>query len=361
MEFLNVSYKSCNTEVTKVSRVTKGTEVIKIETIETFYPYSPIYMKLFALFTFLTYFTLFPYLPYSFAGEQKIAASVNGENISEAEVQIAIKRLIPASAFHSAITAEKREQYRKPAVDLLIEKELLYQEGKRLGISAKKSEVKEVFNKNKEAFKKKKNFYAALKNQGLTEESYRKLIEKEFVTVQFLKQEVEDKIKLSEADLEDYYNKNKGKFVSPDKIRVREMSINVSPTATQAEREEKKKQAEDLLKRVKAGEDFAALAYKYSEDDFRVKGGDLGLSHKGRLMQELEEAAYRLNIGEVSGLIETIYGYHIIRLEEKKPEEQLDFAGVKDSLKKELETKRYKEAKEAIVKALKEKAVISIK
>ncbi|KAF0146384.1 MAG: peptidyl-prolyl cis-trans isomerase C [Nitrospirae bacterium] len=317
------------------------------------------------LFFYTLSATRYPLSPDSytlcFAGEKKIAASVNGENISEAEVQMAVNRLMPAGSFHGRLSDERTEQLRKSAVDSLIEKELLYQEGKRLGISVKKSEVKEIFNKNKEAFKKKKDFYSALEKMGLTEDSYRRLIEKELISRKFIKQEVEDKIRLSEANLEDYYNKNKGKFVSPDRIRVREMSINVSPTATQAEREEKKKQAEDLLKRVKAGEDFAALAYKYSEDDYRMKAGDLGLSHKGRLMQELEEAAYRLNIGEVSGLIETIYGYHIIRLEEKKPEEQLDFAGVKDSLKKELEGKRYKEAREALIKALKEKAVISIK
>lgn len=301
------------------------------------------------------------------AGEQKpesarneIAVSVNGENILEAEVQMAVNRLIPASTFHGRIPNEKMEHLRKSAIDSLIEWQLLYQEGKRLGISVKKSEVKEVFNKNKEAFKKKKDFYDALEKQGLTEESYRKLIEKELVIREFLKQAVEDKIKLSETGLEDYYNKNKGKFVSPDKIRLREMSVSVSPTATQGEREEKKKKAEDLLKKIKAGEDFADLAYNYSEDDYRVKAGDLGMSHKGRLMPELEEAASRLNVGETSGLIETIYGYHIIRLEEKKPEKQLDFAEVKDSLKKELEANRYKEAKEAIVKALKEKAKIEI-
>ena len=294
------------------------------------------------------------------AGEQKIAASVNGESISEAEIQIAVNRLRPAGAYHGRVSDEKMEELRKSALASVIEGELLYQEGKRRGLAAKKSEVKELFNKNKEAFKKKKDFYNALEKTGLTEESFRKLIEKGFIVRDFLKQEVEDKIKLSDADMEDYYNKNKGKFVSPDKIRLREISVSVSPTATQEEREEKKKKAEDLLKKIKAGEDFAGLAYNYSEDDYRVKSGDLGMSHKGRLMPELEDAASKLNVGETSGLIETIYGYHIIRLEEKKPEEQLDFAEVRDSLKKELETKRYNEAKEAIVNALKEKAKIEI-
>lgn len=294
------------------------------------------------------------------AGEQQIAVSVNGENILEAEVQMAVNRLIPASVYHGRISNEKMEQLRKSAIDSLVEWQLLYHEGKRLGIGVKKSEVKEVFNKNKESFKKKQDFYKELGRLGLTEESYKQLIEKELITRKFLKQEVEEKIQLSEADLQDYYNKNKDKFVSPDKIRLREISVTVSPTATAEEKEEKRKKAEDLLKKIKAGEDFGDLAYNHSEDAFRVKSGDLGMSHKGRLMPELEEAASLLGLGEVSGLIETINGYHIIKLEGKEEARQLDFSEVKDSLKKELEAKRYKEAREAFVKPLKEKAKVEI-
>ncbi len=357
MKWLKLSINSYRSFSSYNTKVAEGTEV---ETIETIYPYSPIYMKLFALFTFLTCLTFFLYLPYSFAGEEKIVVSVNGENILGAEVQMAVNRLIPASVYHGRVSDEKMEQLRKTALDSLVEWQLLYQEGKRLGINVKKTEVKEVFNRNKGAFKKKKDFDNALEKIGLTEDSYRKLIEKELISRKFVKQEVEDKIRLSEADLEDYYNKNKGKFASPDKIRLREILTAVSPAATAQEKEERRKKAEDLLKRIKAGEDFGDLAYNYSEDDFRVKGGDLGMSHKGRLLPELEEAASKLNTGETSGLIETIYGYHIIKLEGREEARQLDFSEVKDSLKKELEAKRYKEAKEAIIKSLKEKADIKI-
>lgn len=302
-----------------------------------------------------------------FAEEQKpesarneIVVSVNGVGISEAEVQMAIDVLIPRSLFHRTVTSEKREQFRKPAIDSLIERELLYHEAKRLGLSIKKAEIKEVFNKSKESFKKKKDFNDALKKQGLTEESYKKLIEKELLVKRFLKQEVEDKAGVGEEDLEKYYNENKKRFFAAERIKLLEMSVTVPATATKEERENKKKKAEELLNRLKAGEDFSEVAYNYSEDDYRVKGGDLGWVHKGRLEPGIEDAALKLKIGEISGLIETIYGYHIVKLEEKKPAEQLSFSEVKDSLKKELETKKHKELKETLINALKEKAVIKI-
>lgn len=293
------------------------------------------------------------------AGEKKIVVSVNGVGISEAEVQITVGNLMRQKLYHGP-TDEKREQLRKPAIDFVIERELFYQEAKRLGLSIKKSEIKEVFNKDKESFKEKKDFYNALKKQGLTEEGYKKIIEKELLSRKFLKQEVEEKINLSEGDLEDYYNKNKGKFLIPSKMRLREILISIPSEATEEEEIEKKKKAQELFDRLRAGEDFSEVAYNYSEDAYRVKGGDLGFVHKGRLLPELDDAAMKLEVGEMSGLIETAYGFHIIKLEEKTPEKQLIFSEAKDSLKKDLETKKRKELKETLIKALKEKAKIEI-
>lgn len=320
-------------------------------------------LKLFTLLKLVNIITLFFIIgcTLSFAAEeQKVVASVNGVNITEAEVQMAIDSLIPRSLFHRTVTSEKREQFRKPAIDSIIERELFYQEAKRLELSIKKSEIKEVFNKSKESFKKKKDFYKALESQGLTEKSYKKLIEKGLLVRDVLKQEVEDKARLSDGDLEKYYSENMNKFVKPEGMRLREISVSVPPTASKEEREEKRKKAEDVLNKLKAGEDFADVAYNYSEDDYRVKGGDLGLTHKDRLLPELGDAASKLNVGEISGLIETIYGYHIVKLEKKEPGKQLDFSEAKDSLKKDLEAKRYKEIKEAFINGLKEKAKIEI-
>lgn len=294
-----------------------------------------------------------------FAEEQKIAAMVNGEGILEAEVQMTVENLVRQKLYHGP-TNEKLEQLRKPAINSVIERELLYQEAKRLGQSIKKSEIQEVFNKYKESFKEEKDFYNALRNQGLTEEGYKKIIEKELLSRKFLKQEVEEKINLSEGYLEDYYNKNKGKFLIPSKMRLREILISISSEATEEEGIERKKKAQELFDRLRAGEDFSELAYNYSEDAYRVKGGDLGFVHKGRLLPELDNAAMKLEVGEMSGLIETASGFHIIKLEEKMPEKQLSFSEAKDSLKKELETKKRKEFKETLINRLKENAKIVV-
>ncbi len=289
-----------------------------------------------------------------------IAAGVNGISISENEVQLAVDTIIPQGMFHKAITNEKREQFRKLAIDYVIERELLFQEGKRLGIDVKKSEIKTVFEKEATSFKKKKDFYAALEKYGLNEDNYKEIIKKEILMKKVLEQEVEEKIVIVDADLEKYYNENKSKFLKPEGMRIREILISFAPNATASEKEERRKKAETLLQRLKAGEDFAALAYDNSDDDYRVKGGDLGIVHKGRLLPELEDAALKMEIGRISGLIETIYGYHIIKLEAKEPARQLSFSDIKESLKKERRSRVYDEKRDELMRRLREKAKIEV-
>jgi len=97
-----------------------------------------------------------------------------------------------------------------------------------------------------------------------------------------------------------------------------------------------------------------------SEDAYRVKSGDVGYMHKGRMLPEIEEAAFRLKVGEVSDLIKAENNWFIIKLEDKKPEHQLSFEEVKDKLKKELETTRAQELKEAWITDLRAKAKIEV-
>ncbi len=296
----------------------------------------------------------------SYAAEQKIAVSVNGVNISEAEVQRAVDNQIAGGIFHKTITQEKREQMRKSVIDALIDKELLYQEAKRIGLGVAKSEVKEVLKRDMAKFKSKKDFYKTLERQGLDEDSYKDLIEKELLIKKILKQEVEDKARLSEGDIEKYYNENKNKFVSPEKVKLREIFIKVPANATSEERKERKKRADDIRGKAVAGEDFAKLAKEFSEDDYKEKGGDTGYLHLNMLDEEVAKEIVKLRTNEISGIIEHLYGFYIFKMEDKQPERLLKFEEVKDRLMIELPLRKVKEMREALINSLKAKAIIKI-
>jgi parvulin-like peptidyl-prolyl isomerase len=120
------------------------------------------------------------------------------------------------------------------------------------------------------------------------------------------------------------------------------------------------KKATEALAKIKTGEEFGRVAATMSEDQFRVKGGDIGYQHRGKLLPELEKAAFSLKPGEMSGLIKAQNLWFIIKVEDKKPEHQMTFEESKDKLKKELEAKRAKELNDEWMTRLKAKSRIEL-
>jgi peptidyl-prolyl cis-trans isomerase C len=331
-----------------------------IENVSRAWFMSRAFVLFFSAFLFLSSAPLdFVVLPSFAVEQQKVVARVNNRTITEAELERAIDTYIPPGTYHGNIGSRKRDEYRKPALDLLIENELLYQEAAARGMEIGKEEVNAIVEETKKRYADKNSFERALKAAGITLDEFREILRKNELIKKMLKVTVADKSRYSDKDLEAYFDANKEKFIRPEGFRIRHILVALPPSAGDTEKEQIKKKAGDILARARSGQDFAGLAYAYSEDAYRIKGGNLGFVHKGRLEPVVEETALKLAVGEV-GLAESGYGYHIIKLEEKEPAEQLSFSDVKDSLRKELESKRYKETKEALLKALREKATIII-
>ncbi len=166
--------------------------------------------------------------------------------------------------------------------------------------------------------------------------------------VLFSWRDVQNQVSVPEDEVLSYYHNHPKEFTSPEAIRARHILIKVQPDADKEKMAELKKKAEDILARIKGGEDFAKVASKESQDEATGgKGGDLGFFARGTMGPELEKAAFDLGPGEVAGPVFTKLGYHLIKLEEKKPEKLSEFEVVKEKLlAKLLEEKARKKATE---------------
>ncbi len=157
------------------------------------------------------------------------------------------------------------------------------------------------------------------------------------LAIELLKREVADKITVTDSDARLYYDLHKDDFKVPETQRARHILIKVGKTATEAERKTAREKAEGLLKRLKDGEDFGKLASEFSDDTAsKARGGDLGFFEKGKMIPEFEAALVSLKPGELSGIVETKFGYHIIKLEEKKDSHMLPFEAVKKQITEKL-------------------------
>ena len=158
-----------------------------------------------------------------------------------------------------------------------------------------------------------------------------------FLVNEFLKREVAQKVTVSESDEKSYYDGHKDEFMVPETVKARHILVKVAPGASDEDKKKAKEKAQSILEKIKAGGDFAKLASELSDDPgSKQKGGDLGFFAKGRMVKPFEDAAFSLKPGEVSGIVETQFGYHIIKVDEKKAGFQEPFEKVKERINQKL-------------------------
>jgi len=165
-------------------------------------------------------------------------------------------------------------------------------------------------------------------------------------------------VNVSEKDIDDFYAGNPEKFATEETIRARHILFKVGPDAGEDEKKEARKKAEDVLEKARGGEDFAELAKAYSQGPSGPKGGDLGSFGRGKMVPPFEEAAFSLKPGEISGIVETRFGYHIIKVEERTDAVTVSRANAADQITEFLKAQKVNEAVFARLEALRKEAKV---
>lgn len=277
-----------------------------------------------------------------------VVVRVNGSSIVAGDVEAEVNRLIPQSVFHGGVSEEKRGELREKAIKSLIERELQYQDGVRKGLKPDRKRTKERMKQIRDRFRSKKEYRTALEQAGLTESELKKRVEREILVELAFEKAVSEPSRVGDGELLRYYEQHLEKFKQPESVKLRIISI----------KDEKK--AKEVLVKVKQGEDFSSLAALFSEDMYRIKGGDIGYVHKGRIFPELEQAAFKMQNDQTSELIKAQGTWFLIRVDDRQPERQLTFEESKDRLKKDLEKKRADELMEKWMSGLRSGATIEV-
>ncbi|HEX3800030.1 MAG TPA: peptidylprolyl isomerase [Verrucomicrobiae bacterium] len=200
-----------------------------------------------------------------------------------------------------------------------------------------------------------------LKVMNLTEETLRGRLIEEATAEQVLR----DKVKVTDDQVRKYYDDNPSQFEEPEMVDASHILLmTVDPKTGKAlpddEKKAKLKQAEDLLKRAKGGEDFAKLASQYSEDPGSKENGGKYVFPRGRMVKEFEAAAFTLQTNQISDIVTTQYGYHIIKLNEKIPAKKLEFDKVKTDVRTALESQAMEKILPDVTDKLKKDANVQI-
>lgn len=267
----------------------------------------------------------------------KVVAIVNGAELTEAELQQEINIIMPMNqAFHGNTSDEKMEKIKAEALKNLVDAELKAQDAEAKGIKIPATVFDEEYKKMILKFKTKENLITAYKNAGFTEKSFKRLLERKLLADKKRDVEVDNAVSVTPEKVKLFYNTNVARYSKPEEFRASHILIKADPAATLEEKAALKTKTEKLLARIKAGEKFEEIAINESDDLSKIKGGDLGYFHAGQTAAEFEEALLKLKVGETSPVVESIYGFHIIRLTEKRAPRQIPFDEIKGKLEKDM-------------------------
>lgn len=282
-------------------------------------------------------------------------AVVNGIAISDDELDKEVGRLLPKAYFHSTLDEDKLKKLQEKALDSLIEKTLLYGYALSKNITVSEDEVEVVMQKLTKTYGSKTALNDAIKRLGFTQTSFKDAVKKDETLKKFYKKEIE--VDFSDRELKEYYEKNKYKFKEPEKIRVRLIYVRNDPKDPKG-KVKAKKRIDEAFKKLQDGVSFADVAAKYSTAMSRIKGGDMGYLHRGRLDKAVEDKAFSMDVNTTSDIIEDDIGYFIVKVEGKKKQNQLSFETVKKGLKKDLKKKEEEKKKSQLLENLMSKSVI---
>lgn len=249
---------------------------------------------------------------------------------------------------------------RKEAMELLIEQELIVQAAEAQGIKVVPEEVDAALAEVSGPFSNPDEFKRRLETEGYTEDSYRQHLHRMIAASKYLDGIRADAMMVSDEELEVYYRDNEYRLTLPEQVRVRHILLSWKPLGKPDDRAALHQQMADILKKARAGDDFAELARQYSEDSTRVDGGDVGLFHRGQMVPAFEAAAFSLQPGEISDIIETPFGVHILRLEERRPSRLLPLEEVREQLRDHIREEKMNTVVAAEKADLREQARIEI-
>jgi peptidyl-prolyl cis-trans isomerase SurA len=333
-------------------------------------------MKLGKIIFLIIFSVMLLCVPVSAAVVDKIIAVVNDDVVTLGEFNKAFDPVLKSieANYKGPDKGALINQYKEALLKRLVDNLLVEQEAKKLGknIAIKDEEVMEVIrdmiakkNSNMEAFKNN------LAREGTSLETVKKEIRVQLLRMKLLRWEIKSKVMVSDEEIGAYYDKNRQDYEGKEAVRLRliflalpaktDSKIKANIKADMKAKAKIKADAEQLRRRALAGEQFEMLAAKHSQGPGAAQGGDIGFVEKGTIIAAVDTVAFKLPLGQVSEVIESELGFHIIKAVDKKGAGLKPIAVVREEIKAKIEDEKLEKKYEEWITSIRAKSFIEIK
>ena len=293
----------------------------------------------------------------------RVAAKVNTEiiTLSSIEAKAAVLKKRYMENGNGSQILDDGNKFLQEALETMIDEKLQIQQGKKMGFEIDDitvdAAIKDIEKKNS---LEEGQLEIMLESEGTSMETYKNNVRDQILVSKIIRFEMGSRVAISKRKIEKYYHDNQKEFWEPGKVRVKHILILFEKGASEITRKKKNKKIKKVLAELKEGKDFAEAAKEYSEDVSASIGGDVGFVERGQMVPEFEKAVYRLKEGEISDVVETKYGYHIIKANKIQKGRTLPFKEVKNKIRNTLSIKKKKSAYKDWMNELRESAFIEI-
>jgi peptidyl-prolyl cis-trans isomerase SurA len=295
----------------------------------------------------------------------RVAATVNGEVVTLSE--IADRAGSEYERAEGLPPGKEREEARAAALrrafDQIVAEKLLAAQAQALQLEVSEQQVSAAVEdiKSRNRFEDDAALARALAEQGLDLPTFRAQIRRELETYQVLQHRVRGKVKVTDEDLRNYYQRHPQEFGGEDELRVRHIFLPLPEDAGKADEARVRAAGEKVLQRLKSGEDFAKVAREVSKGPSAEDGGDLGWLRRGTIQKALEDAAFALKDGQISGLVRAGPGLHVLKVESRRRGGERSFEDAKEEIRARLLDEQVAQTRQQYLEELRRGAAIEVK
>lgn len=287
-----------------------------------------------------------------------VLARVNGEDVKKADFDRLIKNMELSA--NQPIPAERRDEIMRGALDQLVTYTVLSQETRARKVEVTDAEIDSTLKQMQSQFPTEAEFKQALTARGMTVDKLRTDARLDMSINKMMQAEATSGPPPTDVQVREFYDKNPDKFKQEEAVRASHILIPADEKADEATKKKARAEADEVLKQVKAGGDFAALAKKHSKDGSAAQGGDLNFFTKGQMVPAFDQAAFSMTPGQTSDVVTTPFGYHIIRVTEQRAASTVPFEQVSERITEYLTEQQKQGRAQAFIEQLKQKAKIEV-
>lgn len=294
----------------------------------------------------------------------RIVAVVNDEVITLSELNGAFDPY--REKLEAAYQGQEREkaltEARETLLNRMIDALLMQQESRKTGIVVREEEVTEAI---KDLLAKRnisqEDLLKGLAQEGTTLEAYRKEIRDQLMRIKLIRRDIKSKVAVTDEEIGEYYRKHREEYEGKESVRIKQILLPLPKEEDQAVREKLRADAGEIHRRLMNGESFDQLSAKYSEGPAAATGGDIGYVERGMIIHEVEDVAFKLPLQQISGVIESSVGFHIVQVIDRRGAGIKGIESVREEIREKIDREKMEKKFEEWLEALRKKSNIGIK